>query len=118
MAPRLGRYAFLGLFFLSTAVCGQGHGDEYDFALPASFLEQLRTQKTIETTLRVVLTDHTASVHGAAKDCEMHLAGTLAPSHAVDWDPEHIIVEPPNLCVNDPPSGNSWGSLFDDQVLS
>ena len=108
----------LGLLLASSAASGQGHGDEYDFALPPSFLEQLRTQKTLETTVRVVLTDHTANVHAAAKDCEMHLAGTLAPANAVDWDPEHIVVEPPNLCVNDPPGGGSWATLFDTSVLN
>jgi len=91
-------------------------GQEYDFALPESFLETLRGQKTLETTFRVVLTDHTANVHPAAKDCEMHLAGTLV--EAVNWDPEHIVVEPPNLCANDPPPGGSWGDVFDSQVLN
>lgn len=47
---------------------------------------------------------------------ELHIAGT--PVDAVDGAaPPSVVVEPPNLCQNDPPGGGSWTTVVTNDLL-
>jgi hypothetical protein len=84
-----------------------------DFSITESFLKKLYAGKSIQPVLRVQMDDRTNAVHPIDKDCEIHIAAT--PQQKLG-DPPAIVVEPPNLCRFDPPSGN-WPDVLDDKVM-
>ena len=96
-----------------------------DFSIDASFLKSLAEGHTIQPTFAVRLLHRTSGVHDLRADCEMHLAGKLAPP-ASFGNPPAVVVEPPNLCKNAPPGSTvttlsalsvAWGKIFDDKVM-
>lgn len=86
------------------------------YRLKAGYVKELARQNSLRFALPVRLSHRTASVHPAASDCEMHLAGTSGLKIGF---PGKVIVEPPNLCAFDPPAtvGATWGAVFDEHVL-
>jgi hypothetical protein len=98
---------------LSTAAAAQSPPD---FVLTEDFLHQLAQSSAAVIDMPVVLTHRTNNVHALGNDCEMHLAGT--PTGTQLADPYSVVVEPPNLCKFGPPTGASWGALFDTNVIN
>lgn len=86
------------------AMLGQSGGD-IDFKISPAFLQQLASNNSVLTTLKVKLTHRTNRVHDLKGDCELHRAGTVftydyfsvvktlrtAPkTNTVPWeDPDH-----------------------------
>jgi hypothetical protein len=115
---RFGRLVGTTLAALCTCVLsttGQEPSRVFDFALTRAFLQNLRTGHTILPTYTMHVVAH-SKLKGIGEDCEVHLAATLAPEGQVD--PDAVVAEPPNLCVNTAPGGGSWLSLFDARVIN
>ena len=104
--------AAVAMFALS--VSGQEPSNAFDFALTRAFLQNLRNGHTILPTYRMHIDAH-SKLKGVGEDCEMHMAATLATTGLVD--PDAVIAEPPNLCVNDPAGGGTWVALADTRFI-
>jgi hypothetical protein len=92
----------------------QEPSNAFDFALSRSFLQSLRTGKTLLPTYKMHVEGHSA-LKSVGKDCEMHLGGTLKTEGLVD--PDAVVAEPPNFCKNAAPGGASWVSVADDRFV-
>jgi hypothetical protein len=89
------------------------------YRLTQSYVRELAAQNSMLFRMPVKIKGRTASVHGIESDCEMHLAGSVGGGMKIGF-PGQVVVEPPNLCRNDPPStlGTSWGNVFDSHVMN
>lgn len=89
--------------------------DAYDFWLSEAFVQKLASQNTLMFPMRVRL-EARSEVHSLGSDCEMHIAG-----HPVDAEdtaaPPGVVVEPPNLCKNQPPGGGTWADFVDQSLI-
>jgi hypothetical protein len=75
-----------------------------EFTVP---LDSLRSwAKTVIVTLDNVNVEGNSAVHALADDCEIHLG---AHTPAFQGNPNGLVMEPMNACVQDPPTGfDSW----------
>jgi len=100
-----------------SAMASGPEGAVYDFAVSQDFLAQLESGHTIQPTISVQLGQHSA-VHPLNQDCELHVAGT--PQNLAFGQPGQLIIEPPNVCKNDPSAAGAnasdWPSIFDALV--
>lgn len=87
------------------------------YRLTQAYVHELANQNSLRFELPVKIQGRTNSVHSAADDCEMHLAGSSGVKIGF---PGKVVVEPPNLCAFAPPAalGTSWGNVFDNHVLN
>lgn len=111
--------ASIGAFSLSlpAAIRAQDPDATPTYRLTQTYVRELASQNTLLFRMPVKIKGRTASVHGVDKDCEMHLAGSAGMKIGF---PGQVVVEPPNLCKNAPPTalGSSWGGVFDAHVLN
>ena len=100
-----------------TALLAQDPDATPTYRLTQTYVRELAKQNSLLFRMPVTIKGRTASVHAVGSDCEMHLAGSAGIKIGF---PGQVVVEPPNLCKNDPPStlGTSWGNVFDTHVLN
>ena len=87
------------------------------YRLTQAYVRELARQNSLLFELGVTIKARTASVHSAASDCEMHLAGISVIKIGF---PGQVVIEPPNLCANSAPAalGTSWGNVFDTHAMN
>lgn len=107
--------SFAFVFALQLPAIAAAQAPPPDFVLTESYLRSLADHGGAIFEMPVLLEHHTAKVHPLASDCEMHLAGT--PTGVTLADPPSVVVEPPNLCENNPSTDPSWGAVFDNHVI-
>jgi hypothetical protein len=89
----------------TAAAAKESGGATKEFSIPLSNLQ--KWAKSVVVSIDNVAIDGSSGVHGLVDDCEIHFGG-----HAVsefDGDPNGLVLEPMNACVQDPPEGfASW----------
>ncbi|MFL5606454.1 MAG: hypothetical protein ACJ8AD_08415, partial [Gemmatimonadaceae bacterium] len=105
------------LIVLPAAILAQDPDATPTYRLTQTYVRELASQNSLLFRMPVTIKGRTQSVHGVGEDCEMHLAGSAGMKIGF---PGQVVVEPPNLCRNDPPAalGGSWGDVFDTHVLN
>lgn len=94
--------------------CGP-EGGLFDFWLSEDLVRKLGSENTLMFPMNLTLT-HRSALKSLSEDCEMHIVGE--PEDPEDRAaPPAVVVEPPNLCVNDPPDGGSWGAFVNANLI-
>lgn len=79
-----------------------------EFSVPLSFLKTAAA--AVQVTLDVTISGH-SPIHKLEADCEMHFG---AHSTEFTGDPDGLVLEPMNLCVEDPPPAlGTWKKYAD-----
>ena len=109
----------LGCWASAPTSHAQEPASAYDFWLSKELLHDLLDQKSVLYTVEVDLNGR-SGMHplgpSSSDDCEMHLAGRPTANNLMS--PDGVVVEPPFICENNPPSGSSWPTYFQGNALS